>query len=195
MRSGRVIGVATLCAVTRSTEKLKARRRGVLAALATVAAATSLVSGCAAGFDATSLQPYAPADGVYAESGEIRALNVLVVAADGATDGVVLMTIANDGRRDDRLVGIEADAGSVEADTPLTLPAGGTVAFGGPEAEASATVTDLQVQPGQTIELRLTFARAEPLSVRTVVMPATGDYEGITPTPEATFTSTPTASA
>lgn len=189
-----MIGVATLCAVTRRLEKLNARRRGLLASFAAVATATALVSGCAAGFDATSLQPYAPADGVYAESGEIRALNVLVVAAEGATDGVVLMTIANDGRRDDRLLGIESDAASVEADTPVTLPAGGTVAFGGPEAQASATVTDLQVQPGQAIELRLTFARAEPVSVRTVVMPATGDYEDFTPTPEATFTSTATAS-
>lgn len=167
----------------------------MLASFVAAAAATALLSGCAAGFDATSLQPYAPADGVNAESGEIRALNVLVVADDGATGGVVLMTVANDGRRDDRLVGIESDAGSVEADTPVPLPAGGTVAFGGQQAQASATVTNLQVQPGQAIELRLTFARAEPVSVRTVVMPAIGDYEGITPTPEATFTSTATASA
>ena len=36
-------------------------------------------TGCAAGFDATSIKPYAPSDGILANSGDLRVLNTLVV--------------------------------------------------------------------------------------------------------------------
>ena len=52
-----------------------------------------------AGFDATSAKPYAPSDGIMADSGDLRVLNALVVAADGDSTGVVSATIANRGDR------------------------------------------------------------------------------------------------
>ena len=57
--------------------------------------------------------------------------------------------------------------------------------------------------PGQSITLHLTFARAEPLTLRTVIVDPTGPYASLTPgpqTPEAdtaspTDTSTATGTA
>ena len=40
-----------------------------------------VTTGCAAGLNAQTLKPYAPADGVMANSGDIRILNALVVVA------------------------------------------------------------------------------------------------------------------
>ena len=156
------------------------RRWAGAALMMLMAAATALLTGCAAGFDATSLKPYAPSDGVIGQSGELRALNVLVVAEDGATEGVLVMTLANDGDRPDQLTAIDSDSGTVAFDGPVEIPAGGAVAFGS-DTETTATVTGLSAAPGEAIQLELTFSRAEPLRLRTVVMPATGDYASITP--------------
>lgn len=166
--------VATLCAVD-TTLITRPRRAGVALALA-----AGLLTGCSAGDDATSRQPYAPADGIYADSGSIRALNVLVVASEGASEGVVLMALANRGTRSDRLTAIDSSAGTVELSSPVELPPGGAVRFGS-DADESVSITGLTRAPGETIELTLSFERAEPVTLRTVVMPATGDYADITP--------------
>lgn len=178
--------VATLSAVERTSRILRGRRR--LSSLVCVAVAGALLTGCSAGFGATSTKPYAPGDGINADSGTMRALNVLVVAADGATSGVVVMTLANRGGNDDRLTGIESPEGSVSLSGPTDLPAGGAVQFGN-DTDTTATITGLTKLAGEAIELKLTFAAAEPITLRTVVVPATGDYAGITPS--ATVTASP----
>lgn len=170
--------LATLCAVKpTSLDKRTARS---VPAVAGALLAGAVLTGCAAGFGATSAQSYAPADGVQAESGDLRALNVLVVADEGATAGVLVMTVANDGARDDRLTAVETSGGRVALSGPVDLPAGSATAFGN-DTEASATVTGLTADPGETIEVTLSFARATPITLRTVVVPAAGDYAGITP--------------
>lgn len=167
--------------------RLRVNNARRLPAVAGALVAGVLLSGCAAGFDATSIKPYAPADGVNGESGDVRALNVLVVAAPSASSGVVVMTIANDGTRDDRLTGIETPSGTVTLSGPGELPAGGTTQFSN-DTENTAVVSNLTKLAGEAITLRLRFERAEPLRIRTVVMPATGAYEGITPSPTASPT-------
>ena len=170
--------VATLCAVIRTRLVKRTARR--VPAVAGALLAGAVLTGCASGFGATSAQPYAPADGIQAESGDLRALNVLVVAEEETTAGVLVMTVANDGTRDDRLTGVETSGGSVTPSGPVDLPAGSAVSFSN-DTEATATVTGLTAGTGETIEVTLSFARATPLTLRTVVVPATGDYEGITP--------------
>ncbi|MGH8894834.1 MAG: hypothetical protein ACRDWY_16260 [Actinomycetes bacterium] len=152
---------------------------------ATVALAAS--GGCSAGFDATSAKPYAPSDGVLANSGDIRVLNALVVGDDIERAGVVSMTVANRGARDDRLTEITSPDATVELTAPVDLPPGGAVAFGS-VAGPSADITGLSKLGGETVTLKLTFARAEPVTLRTVVVPAEGDYADLTPAPSATPT-------
>lgn len=171
----------------------RSRRLPTLAALAAVVTATALLGGCSAGFDATSTKPYAPADGVIASSGDLRVLNALVVAADGGdegADGIVSMTVVNRGTQDDRVTGITTPSGSVAVDGDTRLPAGGSLTFGA--AGTTATVSGLAKAPGQAIELRVAFARAEPVRLRTVVVPAVGEYATLTPSPSPTPTPSPT---
>jgi hypothetical protein len=161
----------------------------VLAAIFSLA----LLTGCGAGSGAQSVQTYAPADGVLADNGAIRVLNALVVAADGVSTGVISMTLDNLGDGRDRISDITSTGGTVDLTGTRALPAGRSVRFGA-GTNPSATVDGLTSRPGRGITLRLTFARSEPLTIRTVVVPATGYYAEITPGPETPAAESPTTS-
>ena len=160
----------------------RARARTAAATAVSAVAVAALLAGCAAGFDATAAQPYAPADGVLADSGDLRVQNALVVASDSISSGVISATITNRGDTDDELTGLTSPDGTVDLTGDGTLPAGTSVRLGA-DTDLSATLSALTALPGETITLRLTFARAEPLRIKTVVVPAEGSYESITPGP------------
>lgn len=182
------------------------RTRPVLTPVLLALSALALTTGCAAGNDAQTLQPYSPADGVVANSGDIRVLNALVVADATGTTGVVSLTIVNrSNSRDDSLTDLTSTDGSVDLTGTRDLPSGRAVRFGA-TTEPSATISDLKKKAGQEIALKLSFAHTEPITVRTLVLPAKGAYADITPGPgtpvdstdtptdQATDTSTPSAS-
>ena len=151
--------------------------------LASLAAVVAFATGCGAGFDATARQSYAPAGGIQGSSGQIRVLNALVVAADDGDSGVVLMAVVNAGAEDEEITSVETDAGSVDYTGTRTVPAGTTLQLGA-ESDPSATVRDLAAAPGETITVKVSFAGAEPINLRTVVVAATGDYASVTLPPE-----------
>jgi hypothetical protein len=177
------------------TASRRLRRLRPLAALA-AALTVTVLTGCSTGFDATSKKDYAPSDGIVAGDGDIRVLNALVVAADGADDGLVSMSVVNRGEAADRITGIESDAGDVTLGGDTSLPAGSSVSFGADGT--TATVSGLTKEPGQAVQLTIRFARSEPLTLRTVIVPATDDYASLTPssppTPAVLPTETPTES-
>jgi hypothetical protein len=169
----------------------------VLSALSSLALLAALTTGCAAGQNAQTTQPYSPADGVVANSGDIRVLNALVVAGEAGGDGVVSLTIVNRGSREDSITGLTSPDGTVDLTGMPELPAGKAVRFGA-TTDPAATISGLASKPGQSIKLTLRFARTEPITLDTVVVPATGAYADITPGPETpvdTTTETPTDSA
>ena len=146
-----------------------------------------LLSGCGAGFDATSVKAYAPSDGIMADIGHLRILNTLVVASDSFSSGVVVATIVNDGKKADDLTGITSPDGTVDLTGDGTIDPGAAVQLGA-GTELSATLSSLTSLPGETITLHLRFARADPVTIHTVVVPASGAYASITaaPTPSPT---------
>jgi hypothetical protein len=141
-----------------------------------------LVTGCAAGMNAQTLKPYAPADGVVANSGTIRVLNALEVEYSSGA-GVVSLTIVNRGKRGDSLTDLTSPDGSVDLTGNRDLPAGQAVRFG-PTTSPSATISSLTKPPGRAITLRLAFSHTLPITLHTVVVPASGAYADITPGPE-----------
>jgi hypothetical protein len=164
------------------------RTRRRTPALATITVlATVLLTGCGVGFNATAVQPYAASDGVEANSGDLRVINVLVVESPTITSGVISATIVNRGVRRDTLTGISSPHGTVQFSGPATLIRGIPVMLGA-DTDPSATITGLTRLAGETITLRLTFRRAHPLTLQTVVVAPTGPYASITPS------SSPTAS-
>jgi copper(I)-binding protein len=164
-------------------ERTPRSRRALLAATAALALAGLLLAGCSAGFGATSTQPYAPSDGIQATSGDLKVLNALVVRAETGTDGLVSATIANKGSRDDRLTDVTSPDGTVTLSGDDLLPAGATVRLGvGTDADAEASITGLSKEAGETVRLKFSFRRAEPVTIDTVVVAATGDYADLAPT-------------
>jgi copper(I)-binding protein len=145
-------------------------------------AAISLLSGCAAGFNATSVKPYAPSDGVMSNTGHLRILNALVVASPDITNGVVSGVIVNRGHHRDKLTGLTSPDGKVDLTGVGTLRPGTSVRLGA-DTNPSATISGLTALPGETITLKLRFAEADPVTIRTVVIAAKGPYASVTPGP------------
>ena len=171
------------------------RTRPVLTLMLFAMSSLVLTTGCAAGNNAQTLKPYAPADGVDANSGTIRVLNALVVADALGGPGVVSLTIVNRGLRDDSLTDLTSPDGTVDLTGNRDIPAGGAVRFGA-ATEPSATISGLTKQPGQYMTLILTFRRTEPIAFRTIVVPPKGPYASLTPGPETPVdTETPTATS
>lgn len=171
-------------------ERTRTSRRALVAASVATLLAGPLLAGCSAGFDATSRQPYSPSDGINATSGDLRVLNALVVKAEDGSDGLISAGLVNNGDRDDRLTEITSPAGAVSVSGSKTLPAGESVTLGS-GTQAQATVSGLTKEPGETITLRLAFGRTAPVTIRTVVVAATGDYADLAPAPAPEFTSSP----
>ena len=161
---------------------------------AALVAAVALATGCSSGFDATARQSYAPAGGVQGSSGSMRVLNALVVAADDGGSGVVLMAVVNAGTEDEEITAVETDAGTVELTGSATVPAGETVRLGA-GSDTAAPVRDLTAAPGEEISVKVSFGGAEPISLRTVVVPATGEYASVTLPPEPTPSPSPSGPA
>jgi hypothetical protein len=158
------------------------RRNRALAAVTAVLSPV-LLAGCAAGFSATSIKPYAPSDGILANSGDLRVLNILVVST--GPSGVVSASIVNRGRSGDTLTDMTSPDGTVDLTGSGRLRPKSATHLGA-DTETSATISGLTKLPGETITLKLTFRRADPLTVRTVVVAPTGDYASITPAPTTT---------
>ncbi len=152
--------------------------------MAAAAIAVAPLAGCSAGFDATSIEPYAPSDGVLANSGQLRILNALVVSSNSGTAGVISASIVNRGTKADELVDISSPDGTVDLTGDGTLRRSSAVRLGA-GTRPSATMTGLTKLPGETITVTMTFRRADPLTIETVVVPATGPYASITPAPTA----------
>jgi hypothetical protein len=166
---------------TRQSRSLS-HRTFVASTAAAALALTGLLSACAAGFEATSTKPYAPSDGIMADTGDLRILNMLVVASDSFSSGVVVATIANNGTEADELTEMTSPDGQVDLTGDGTIEPGAAKAMSA-GSELSATISSLTSLPGETITLHLRFRRADPVTINTVVVPATGPYATITPAP------------
>ncbi len=114
--------------MTRTRQSRSLSRRTFSAATAAAALAlTGLLSGCGAGFEATSTKPYSPSDGIMADTGDLRILNTLVVAGASFSSGVVVATIANDGTEADELTEMTSPDGKVDLTGDGTIEPGAAV--------------------------------------------------------------------
>lgn len=166
-------------------------------AVVTVSLCSVLLTGCFVDDVPDAQQARSYSDGVTADSGPIRVVHALVVAGEGGDEGVVNMTIVNRGDQPERLSAIETDAGTVELPAPQQLPPGIRVHFGvGPDA-TPVMVRGLKKRPGESLSLVLRFDEVEPIRMRTVIVPADGEYATITPSPVQSPepTESPTAEA
>ena len=161
-----------------------ARRRP--AALLATAAAALLLSGCSFWAPNTAVQPYAPADGLQAELGDLLVRNMLVVSEGDGEAGLLVGALVNRGEEDTT---VQVEVGGTA--TEVEVPAGVSVALGTesdrPDGEQSTIVSETveidEVEPaaGGVIELTVTDAAGGSAVLRVPVVLPDGPYAELVP--------------
>lgn len=165
------------------TSQTPTRRRP--AALAAVVLAGLLLPGCSFWAPNTAIQPYAPADGLQAELGDVLVRNMLVVSEGDGEAGLLVGALVNRGQED---VTVELELGGTSAE--LEVPAGVSVAIGSetdrPDGEQSTIVSEtveieeVSSPAGGSLDLTVTAPAGSTLLQVPVILP-TGPYEGLVP--------------
>lgn len=162
-------------------------RRTVLVA-ACAALALSGLSAC--GFNAQTLQPYNPAEGVNADQATVKARNILLVVnlqGSGYLAGAFSSTV------DDTFTGasgtaIKADGspGAALAFSAASIPLPATRLTNLLDSRA-VTVTSPDLKPGLSANVTLRFAKAGSITLIVPAVDATSEqYRGVSPSPRAT---------
>ncbi len=156
------------------------RRRVAVLALAVSLPA---LSACTNGFNNQTDAVYQPAVGVNDRSSQVDVLGALVVAPEDGKGGVFIASLANkDQTTDDKLTKVQGQGVEIQAGTVPAIPAGGLVNLASEEI-GGLPVTGAAVKPGGYVLVRLTFANAEPVTVRVPVVLDVGPYASLTPQP------------
>jgi hypothetical protein len=108
-------------------------------------------------------------DGAEATSGSITIRDLLLVAQPDAS-ATLVGTIINEANTEDSLVGITVNGIPAELDpTSLPLLQNEPVIFAGDSANATGTVPGLNITAGNRVEVVVTFAQAEPITLSAMV--------------------------
>lgn len=161
------------------------RRIAVLA----LAVAVPALSACTNGFDSQTDAVYQPAVGVNDRSSEVDVLGAMVVAPEKGKDGVFIASLSNnDQTTSDKLTAVEGQGVKMTLGDVPPIPAGGLVNLASEEI-GGVPVTGAAVKPGGYVLVRLTFANADPVTVKVPVVVDEGPYASITPKPSSSASS------
>lgn len=134
----------------------------------------------ACGFDLPTDQVYTPGVGTNDRSSSVNVLHAAIVSEE-AGEGVFIAALVNkDLREDDALTSL---AGSGE-DSDLSITAPGPVEVG-PESlvqladEGGVLVSGEAVEPGNFVEVTLTFERGEPVTMDVPVVARSGAFADV----------------
>jgi hypothetical protein len=150
-------------------------------------------TGCAAGFNATTNQPYAPSNGSVAQIGNLRIRNVVIVqSADGGLSELYATIVSIGGDADgngtvggtdvppapDSLTGISV-TGAATATIPggeITIPPGAAVVLG--PSGSHVFLDSFTRKQGEIATVTFSFATAGTVSLSALVMNATSLVSG-----------------
>ena len=143
-----------------------------------VVAASLALGGCSFIAPQTSLEQYAPSDGLQVDLGDVPVRNVLVVSQGGGEPGVLSGALVNRGDAD-AVVLVEVSGTTAEVD----VAAGETVflaAFG--ETDGVQVVLDVVEEPaGGVVEVSFSDPAADSSSFQVPIVLPDGAYADITP--------------
>ena len=157
------------------------RRIAVLALAVSVPA----LSACTNGFDNQTDAVYQPAVGVNDRSSEVDVLGAMIVAPEKGKNGLFIASLSNnDQTTSDRLSAVDGQGVKTTLGDVPPIPAGGLVNLAS-EKIGGVPVTGAAVKPGGYVLVRLTFANADPVTVKVPVVVDEGPFASITPKPSS----------
>ncbi|MEV4103488.1 copper chaperone PCu(A)C [Nonomuraea sp. NPDC049649] len=185
---------------------MTSRRRIVVAAAFLVA---PVLAGCAVGFDANTLKPYAPVEAAaLIDEGAYGKQNIHIPQGFilGPESGgqipwrgsvPVYLTMLNEGESADTLQSVSAgDFATAKIETPVQLPPGELVLVEPGKPHVVLEGINRALRGGESIDLELQFANAGTITMHVPVMPHGPEYaaypkvEGAIPAPSPSATPT-----
>lgn len=160
-------------------------RKLVKSSTGALAITALLLTGCGAGPDAQTRLISQVTDGIEANIGDLRMVNVLLVAQpDGSA--VLVGTVVNNGTKNDRISAITAN--SVDATLTPFAPAlniGGKAVFSGDSANAIAVFPGLDAKIGDRVTVEFTFSGSGKSKVDVLVREKSGEFASVSAAPLA----------
>lgn len=148
-----------------------------------IAALTISLTGCGAGFNASTRNISQVTDGaessVIGDGNNLRVVNMLVIAVGGGT-GVLVGTIVNAADTEDTLLGVAINGTVLTYTGENKLPKNTPIIFEGDRANAKAVINGFGAKPGTNVSITMFFARAGEVTKDVIVRDNTLEYTGIT---------------
>jgi hypothetical protein len=172
--------------------------RAALAAVSLVTVAA--LSGCAAGFDAETINVDSPGEGVSGKVGDVKIRGALLAdVEDEPGSGVLVMGVVNEGGETDALTEVRlVDGEPADLGSSVSLPPNQLVQFGTAEVAPGATYGGTYVLNAPTdtfsvggfVPVSFTFREAGSVTLDLLILPPTDVYATVTPTAQPTATAT-----
>ena len=154
-------------------KNLKSARSALFGALLIVG-----LTGCnASGPDAPTRNVRQVTDGVEATSGDVKAVNVLLVAQEDGS-AVLVGTIINGGDADDSIISITANEITGEVSAP-SLVKNEPAIFSGDSANSTAKFVGLNAKASDRVNVEITFANAAPIKLNAIVRAKAEAYANV----------------
>ena len=137
------------------------------------------LTGCnASGPDAPTRNVRQVTDGVEATSGDVKAVNVLLVAQEDGS-AVLVGTFTNSGETSDAITAITANGILGEISVSTLDQYSGPAIFEGDSKNSSAKFTGLNAKASSHVELEVSFATAAPMKLSALVRAKTDIYANV----------------
>ena len=158
-------------------KNLKSAISALFRAFLAVGLLVGLTSCNATGSDAPTRNVKQVTDGVEAISGDIKAVNVLLVAQEDGS-AVLVGTLLNQGKTSDSITGITANGIAGEI-TSVLLEENAPIIFAGDSANATGKFVGLNVKASDRVVVEITFANAAPINLNAIVRAKADIYANV----------------
>jgi hypothetical protein len=147
-----------------------------------LAVAVCAVTGCGSNFNAQSEQIYQPAAGLSDRSGQVYAIDTLIVT-NGKGDGTVVSALINQAHRDDHLQAVTVVDGKGLQLQVAPLPAGGLRLPSTQSVQladsGAVRVSGASLEAGTVVTVTFTFAQAAPVTLDVPVINDSSTYASV----------------
>jgi hypothetical protein len=127
------------------------------------------------GFDLATDRPYQPAAGTNGETGDVRVLSALIVAAQ-PNEGTLVVTLVSGTDDEQSLTDVASDDLEVTDFDPIAVPPRGHVSLA---ADGDGVLVSGDFDAGRLLPVTFTFDNGDTTSFDVPVVTACGTYEGL----------------